>query len=322
MITREQKFRLEAFLVLTSILFVGILAIFIGPKLKEKGDIYVINFREISVNGVNEGADVKYQGVKIGKVSSIDVNRDDLSSIILQVELKKGFPVKQDMRAKLQYLGITGLRFVELYGGKNSSDILEPGGEIPMGRGIGEKAEDLVVNIDSVVQAINKILDAENRGKISNTLSNIEKSSDVLARLLTKKEGEIGNVVDNLDKISGELADFSTKLKELTANINELDDKIKSEKLVENTGRVMRNLGDRLSKEEFGAVLKNFDRLVSTSSTSIKKIENSFYSLKSDLQNTFDSLKESMANIAKFTRDLAEDPTVLIRTRTNKRRKK
>ena len=74
MITKEQKVRLSIFLAVAAVLFILIVAAFIYPKLKEKGDIYYINFKGTSVHGLNKGSDVKYQGVKIGMVEDIEVD--------------------------------------------------------------------------------------------------------------------------------------------------------------------------------------------------------------------------------------------------------
>ncbi len=74
MITTEQKKRLSVFVFFSSIILVLILFMLIYPKLKGKGEIYVIDFKNKSVNGLNKGSEVKYQGVKVGKVDEIKVN--------------------------------------------------------------------------------------------------------------------------------------------------------------------------------------------------------------------------------------------------------
>jgi ABC-type transporter Mla subunit MlaD len=322
MITKEQKFRLGVFLFISFLLLIAVLAVFIVPKLQEKGDTYFIDFKEMSVNGLNDGSDVKYQGVRIGKVDRMDVNPEDLSNIRVYVKLKSGFPVKKDMRAKLQYAGITGLRFVELSGGRTKSEDLEPGGEILMGKGLGEKAEDIVLNIDSVVDAINDVLKPENRGKISGLLSNIEKSTAVLARVLGKGEKNLGNLFVNIDKSTAELKNITAEIKTFTQNLSGITEKVEWEKIGRDGNRMISNISDRFSPQELGDVIKNFNTFVKTSTSSIKKIESSFLDLDGELNNTLISLRESIENIAKLTRELTEDPTMLIRTKTEKRSKK
>ena len=174
MITKEQKFRLGIFLFVSVFLLLVVLAIFIVPKLNREGDTYHINFKNISVNGLNEGSAVKYQGVRIGKVSRMMVDPDDLNTIRVDVTIKQGFPVKKNMRTKLQYAGITGLRFVEISSTEaGPPDSLNPGSEIPVGgKDLVGQAEDIAVNVNTVVKALEDLLKSKNRDNISALLGN------------------------------------------------------------------------------------------------------------------------------------------------------
>ena len=325
MITKEQKLRLGVFLVVSLLLLAVITGIFIIPKLKTEGDIYYVDFREISVNGVSEGADVKYQGVKIGTVIRITVNPDDLRSVLLYIKIKKGFPVKKDMRARLQYVGITGLRFVEISGGKTEAKNLEPGGRILTKKGLGEKAEDIVLNVDSVAKAINDMLNPENRQKVSLLIKNLEKGTAVISNLLEKKEENLGNSMENIDKITRELHQVAINLNQFTLYLTEVSEKVqvkKLEKVVTHTDDLIQTLSRRFSEKEAGKLLADIDTFVNTATLSIRKIENRFHDLEGEINMTLVSLRESMENISRFTRELADDPTILIRTRADKRRKK
>jgi phospholipid/cholesterol/gamma-HCH transport system substrate-binding protein len=325
MITKEQKLRLGVFLVASLLLLAVITGIFIIPKLKTQGDIYYVDFREMSVNGVNEGADVKYQGVKIGRVIRITVDPDDLRSVLIYIKIKKGFPVKKDMRAQLQYVGITGLRFVEISGGKTEAENLEPGGRILTKKGLGEKAEDIVLNVDSVVEAVNDMLNPENRQKISLLIKNLEKGTAVISNLLEKREENLGNSMENIDKITRELHQVSSNLNQFTLYLAEVSEKVRVEKLekvVTHTDTLIQTLSRRFSEKEAGKLVADIDTFVKTATVTIRKIENRFHDLEGEIKMTLVSLRESMENISRFTRELAEDPTILIRSRAEKRRKK
>jgi phospholipid/cholesterol/gamma-HCH transport system substrate-binding protein len=311
MLTREQKQRLGIFLVVSIVLLIVILGIFILPKLKEEGHKYFIDFKGISVYGLNEGSNVKYQGVDIGKVREVEVNSKDLSSILVEVRIKKGFPVKKDMRAQLSYAGITGLKFVELSGGKSASENLEPGGVIPMKRGLGEKAEDIVSNIDKAVKNINKLLGEDREEEISRILGNIEESTAVLKSFIQEQRMSMARSLENIEK-------FSQKVNRLSDSLSRLD----IVRIVEKTEKLVDNLSARFSDEELGKTLKDVDAFFQTSTTSIRKIEGTFLDVKDELNKTLVGLRESLENLARFSRNLSEDPTILIRTRKEKRRKK
>jgi phospholipid/cholesterol/gamma-HCH transport system substrate-binding protein len=311
MLTREQKQRLGIFLVVSIVLLIVILGIFILPKLKEEGNKYFISFKGISVYGLNEGSNVKYQGVDIGKVREIEVNSTDLSSILVEVRINKSFPVKKDMRAQLSYAGITGLKFVELSGGKSASENLAPGGVIPMKRGLGEKAEDIVSNIDKAVKNINKLLGEDREEEISRILGNIEESTAMLKSFIQEQRVSMARSLENIEK-------FSRKVSRLSDTLDELD----IGKIAEKTEKLVDNLSARFSDEELGKALKDADAFFQTSTTSVRKIEGTFLDVKDELNKTLVGLRESLENLARFSRNLSEDPTILIRTRKEKRRKK
>jgi ABC-type transporter Mla subunit MlaD len=324
MITKEQKFRLGIFLFVSVFLLLVILAIFLLPKLSSEGDNYYIKFKDMSVNGLNEGSDVKYQGVRIGKVSRMMVDPKDLNTIRVDVTLRRGFPVKKNMRSKLQYAGITGLRFVEIFStDAGPPDSLNPGSEIPVGgKDLVEQAEDIAVNVNNVVKALEDLLKAENRENISKLLAHFEKSSGVLSRLLTRKEKNLQEFFANIDRAAADLGRIAKDFNEISERINQFTREMRFKKLAENSNKMVRNISERFSAEEFGKVLENFDTFVKTTTSSLKKVEGSVGEMEVELKKTLVSLRESMENIAKFTRDLREDPTMLIRKRGAKRRKK
>ena len=322
MITKEQKVRLSIFLVTAAILFIIILAAFIYPKLKEKGEVYYINFKGTSVNGLNNGSDVKYQGVKIGIVKDIEVNPTDLDSILVYVRIQPKFPVMDDMRAALVYAGITGLRFVEISGGHAHANLVPPGGEILTQRGLGEKAEDIVLNVDNVVQAINDMLDKKNREKFASLLSNLEKSTDVISGILEKREKNFVNSIEKFDATMTEIIQLTENLKSFSEYLNNLSERAPIESLVKESETLIKQLSQRFSQQELGKTMESLDTFLKTTTSGIRKIENRFIDLESELNKTLVSLRESLENIASFTRDLKEDPTLLIRKRAPKRSKK
>ena len=311
LLTREQKRRLGIFLMVSIGVLVFIFGLFVIPKLKSQGETYYINFKGISVYGINNGSSVKYQGVDIGKVMDIEVNPYDLSSILVEVEIKKGFPVKDDMRAKLSYAGITGLKFIELSGGSSESKDLLPGGVVPMERGLGEKAEDIVSNIDKAVQNINKLLNEKRGEELSRILVNIEESTAMIKTFIKDQQDVAARSLENMEKISSSVSTFSASL-----------EKVNIEKLSRQMETLVATINSRFSKQELGKTMADFDELVTTSTTTIRKTRGVILDIQSDLGSTLDALREALDNLATFSRNLTEDPTILIRRRKQDRRRR
>jgi len=315
MVTKQQKFRLGVFVLFTSILMVVFLGVFLIPKLQSKGNAYFVNFKGVSVNGLNEGSAVKYQGVQIGSINRIIVNPLDLNSILVYVNIKKEFKVTRDMNATMMFAGITGLKFLELSGGTESSEILSSGEEIKTGKGLGEKAEDIVLNIDMAVRSINEFLNPENLDKISLFLENVEKTSQVFSDVLQGKKASLENSIANMENMLARFAELTTKLDLIAQNLNLLTQKIEA-----TSEETFASLSKRFSDEELGRVIKNLEEFISNANSGLKKLENVFLLQQEEMQRTFLSLGEGLENLSRFSRELTEDPTLLIRSRKEKKK--
>lgn len=73
MTTRSQKVRLGVFVVVSSAIVIAVFITLAGIKLMEESDMYKVQFDE-TVSGLEIGAQVKYNGVRVGQVASITIN--------------------------------------------------------------------------------------------------------------------------------------------------------------------------------------------------------------------------------------------------------
>ena len=72
---------------------------------------------EGSVFGLQQGSQVVFSGVPVGRVKAIAIDRDDPSRVLVTVELEQSTPVTTETTAILVPQGVTGLVVVELRGG-------------------------------------------------------------------------------------------------------------------------------------------------------------------------------------------------------------
>jgi phospholipid/cholesterol/gamma-HCH transport system substrate-binding protein len=314
MITKEQRTRLYVFSVVALGLLVVFLALLIVPQIKARGVPYFIGFKNTSVNGLLVGAPVKYQGVEVGKVRRIRVLPDDLSAIQVELEIEKGFPVRTDMTATMTYAGITGSKFIELAGGTSAAARREPGGEILSARSLGEKAEDIVGNIDQAVRRINDLLGDENQKRINQFLQNTEKSAAVISGVLEAKRENLSNAITNIEKAALEFGAVTENLGRITSDLSGV-----TSKLNENAAQAIDNFNKRFSDDEMGKVLKNLQGFIETTSSGMQKLEDFIFVQQSALRNTVDVMGLAIDNLSKFSRALVEDPMIFLRSRKVKK---
>ena len=91
-------------------------------------DSYPVSARFVSISGLKEGAVVEVAGVKVGKVSRIELDGGDYEAVV-HMDISKAVHLSDDSIASIRTAGIIGDRFIKLTPG-GSEDHLEPGGEI------------------------------------------------------------------------------------------------------------------------------------------------------------------------------------------------
>jgi phospholipid/cholesterol/gamma-HCH transport system substrate-binding protein len=90
----------------------------------EKGRKYISYFNE-SVQGLQKDSEVKFRGVKVGRVEDIVIAPDNLQvGVVMVVDLK--FDPTKDYAAQLQLTGITGVMFVNLVPRRSRKTVRRP----------------------------------------------------------------------------------------------------------------------------------------------------------------------------------------------------
>jgi len=141
-----------------------------------------------SVSGLSKGASVRFNGIRVGEVTSVELVPDDPSRVAAFIAVDPATPVKTDTRARLEYQGLTGVASVHLSGGQSIAPALAN----PDGKGaptifadrsdfqdLFETAQRLAGKVDGVVTRLDKIL-TDGEVPVANTLRNIEGFSRAL----------------------------------------------------------------------------------------------------------------------------------------------
>ena len=125
MATKAQKIRVGAFVVITAALLAVVLIVFGGIRFWKKQATYHIVFSG-SVMGLEKGAQVHLNGMRVGRVEDIEAAPNDLQKVLVTITLKKSVSVHADTKAILGFAGITGLRVIDLRDGSLTSPRLPP----------------------------------------------------------------------------------------------------------------------------------------------------------------------------------------------------
>jgi len=141
-----------------------------------------------SVAGLQEDGPVMFQGVEVGQVEEIRLDREDPAIVRVLLSVRKGTPIKEDTYAELRVRGLTGMVDINLLGSTRESAALKRrDGErvavIPSKPSLLPKLEESIPRIVDNVEAIAKKLDqvlGENQETVRRTMANVEALSDSL----------------------------------------------------------------------------------------------------------------------------------------------
>jgi phospholipid/cholesterol/gamma-HCH transport system substrate-binding protein len=181
--TRQQKIRIGLFALVTGALFSIVLVTFAGVHFWRARNRYYVVF-DSTVYGLEKGAEVFMNGIRVGKVHEIALSKQDMRKVRVAIDVNESASVRADTKAVLQLAGITGLKVIDLRDGSYSAPTLPPGSTIALGETILDKLQDrgmkmvdesaellehanaLVARAQSVVDNLAHVTDPQQMGDI------------------------------------------------------------------------------------------------------------------------------------------------------------
>ena len=148
----------------------------------KKYDVYTVYVDE-AVSGLSDDSVVKYNGVKVGLVNSIELNQFDPQQVKIQIKIEQGTPVTVSTHATLINQGITGTVYLGLMASSPSPFPLQktPGEPYPVIPYQPSFLSQLEKNINEVSVGIKRIFDKQNALALSKSLTNLQTITDAIA---------------------------------------------------------------------------------------------------------------------------------------------
>jgi len=313
MVTRSQKVRLGIFLTVSVVVLLAVFGIILVPKYFQERDVYYIGFRDISVTGLIEGGSVKYHGLTVGFVSRIFIDPVDIRRVIVEVSLEHGTPIKEDTQAEIAFLGITGLKLIELRAGHNESAFLKSKSFITPGRSITEeitgKAEVIADKAEVVLNNIAALTDAENREKLIRLTDNTNRTLAELYDILNKNNETFTKTMANAELVTVELKETVTLARKTMTNLRAIS---RSDSIRHIIGNI-NTFSDNLKDVDFVRLFQELNRTLDQTNSMLTQLDRSFSRSNADVIATIATLREAVDNLNQFSRLISEDPSILIR---------
>lgn len=204
--SRQQKIRLGLFALATGALLGIVLVAFAGVHFWRARDRYYVEFAT-SVYGLEKGADVFLNGIRVGKVADLGLAPHDITKVRVALDIDDDAPVRADTRAMLQFAGITGLKVIDLRGGSLAAPALPDGATIPAGdtlidrleeRGVAmlDETQRLIESANAIVAKTDAIVDNLAAATDTAQLAELVAQTRATATNLAQASGSLRGLVD------------------------------------------------------------------------------------------------------------------------------
>jgi phospholipid/cholesterol/gamma-HCH transport system substrate-binding protein len=340
--TKAQKVRLGTFVLTGLVLFFGTIAFVLGLRMFEERDVYAV-FYHGNVAGLELGSAVRYQGLRVGTVSGMEVSEEDPSAIEIELALEPDTELHEGTEAILELSGITGLKTVNLVPGDPRNPVIEPGSRIPPGssfvqrisgdaEAIAEKVERLAENLTNFVSPTNlrrieDLLDNMNRvlenadavltelrppaksalEQATATGASLERTSDELRGSLRRIRPE---VVAALQSARGALDEAKTVL--AAVDPDEVRDTIAK------TNEIVGRFEHQLSEVELGDALQDMETALVRLTDLLDEVDLVVRASRQDFIASLKAVRETTEELREFSRLISQDPSLLLRGTENR----
>ncbi|RCW28519.1 phospholipid/cholesterol/gamma-HCH transport system substrate-binding protein [Ciceribacter lividus] len=242
-----------------------------------------------SANGLSIGSPVRFNGIAVGTVRSLFIDKDDPTFSIANTEVQADAPVTQSTKAVLEIQGLTGAAYIELSG-------TAAGGENILQRELstGEPA----------------VLVAE-QSSVTNLLSTADKilqrADDAIGQFqgfVNDARGPLTNTIKNAEIFSKSLADNADGIDKFLKSVGDLSDSVSSlSGRLDSTLSAAEDLFRALNSEKIDTILANTEKFTGSLAETSDKIGPAIDSFK-ETADTFQKFGVSAGETLAQVREL------------------
>jgi len=247
------KYRLGVFFTLSTLIFV-VLIIWLTGGFRDRNEETWVCYFAWSVQGLNEGSNVIYNGVPVGRIQSINIAPDGRLVEVL-MGIRSDFRMDSTIVAMMQITGITGLQVINL--SSDTSGSVKPpvysfhveypvipvaeGGfqavstmmtrvaeiiqELDV-QGVTDEAETLLHNLNTILDSdrVNTMVEAilRNSDSLDEVLATYNTLGINLNRLTLQVETMIPQLATDVDSLGKALSAMSIEMRILVQNLDEV----------------------------------------------------------------------------------------------------
>lgn len=269
------------------------------------GDVLQVQFG--AVNDLHLGAGVQLSGVKVGKVTGIELNADK-NLIDVQIRVKDGFRrLRKGCRVRIGTIGFVGETYIDIRNGPVGNPPLQPE-DLPL---VGEDPKSIVDLLEIAEQAVTEaaqLAQSANALIASNHIGvseGIKEVRELVVQTGAALESVVRNTEKSVETLTRLASDNDSRLQQVFSQMNRLLEKLESD------ASALSSDAGAITQSVIGLIDRNsetVDEIVSDLHVSASNFRETSQSLHSDLA----ALKSEMSNLILKSEEIidAESPKI------------
>ena len=279
----------------------------------KKYDNYEISFRG-GVQGLSEGTEVRFNGLKVGDITELRIDPNDNNSVIVDIQVESNTPIDFESVGRMEPLGLTGLNYIQIIPGGPNSRLIKNSTDKDPFRLKGEASRiDLLLGSGGTVMEssqaalarINAVMTPEAIMDFHEILSNLKVITNNFVDL--KVDPEIFN--RTMQSIEQASSDVSLAAGAVDLAAKDFDVLIENDvrTVLERSKISMEKLDKTLVAIE--ALSKDSNQLITDGRDAINRLSNSGLT---DLEETIDSIRRAVLGLESILINFEQNPTAFI----------
>jgi phospholipid/cholesterol/gamma-HCH transport system substrate-binding protein len=194
-----------------------------------------------SIGGLNPEAQVRYRGIRVGKVRDIRLDPADPGDILITIAISEKIPLTKGTVAKLASQGVTGIAHVLLLDSGSNREPLVDDGRLPrivmvpaLLDEVSESGTAALRQAQEVLAAASALFNEENRRRFAATMANLEAASasmkpaieNMNATLLQVRKLLDDQNLKSISKAAGEVGPLLADTRQLVGRMQVTADKL------------------------------------------------------------------------------------------------
>ena len=224
---------------------IGLIGLIVALVLWFTRDTAVRNIYEMStsdpVSGLQPQATVRYRGIAVGKVQSIDFDPKLRGNVRVRISVDQRVPLTKSSYAALSYQGVTGLASIALNDDGTSQEPLSPDNSNPpriplkpssLAR-LQERGEAILDQVERATQKVNALVSDQNQKRVADALENIaqaaQSANQLTQRLDASVKDGLGPLVDSTRTTMAGVKRAASDVSRVANNLNSTVTRINAE---------------------------------------------------------------------------------------------